>query len=820
MVCDPHFLPVAMSASGAQVSLFRITLRDSIRGLRRSPGFTLTTLLVMALGLGTNLLFFNAVHALLWRPLAFPDSRAIQFVQLQGDHADEFSATGRDAAVLHDHVPEVADIGLVNRSPSIALTVGDQTLDLAAGEASSGYLRILKAQPLIGQIFGPEEDLANPAEQRAVLTETAWRSRFRSDPSVVGRAFLAESGTDRFPVRILGVIKGGSTLPFIDKAEILTAVPWMDAKVRTQGTHFFNTLVRLRPGVSREHGSARIQAVFRTLGNLGPEFPLDRSFRLEPLRRALIPAQPTVLFLLYGAAGLLLLLTAANVASMFLARAMGRIHEMAVRQALGADLGHLLLACFLDSLLVCTGGLVLAMALNFIAGPLVLALLPELYRVGPELLHPGWVLLGFGTALCLVVSLVLAALVAFQSRRAGLARTLGDGGRAATEGRHPLKAALLPIQVAIILVLLTTGSLVTRSCIQALTLDPGFRAKGALCFEVDLPIPADHWTAAGFELVGLAAQLPGTRSATFSKDEPVGRGSQWRSSICSHPGPPLQQDPMAQFMGVSTSYFETLGTRVLDGRTFTEAEVREEAPVVVLNSTLARQLFPDQNPIGKSVRLGMGDRLVQVVGLVQDLRSHALDRPPLPEFFIPYFPKFGSSMDVTVRTNLPPGDFNRAFRSSMTAWNGGARMREVKPLADLAEETLGERFRASTLMAGVAFLGLLIGMTGLYGTLSAQVARGRREIGVRMALGASTWGILTRVLGRGARQVGLGMLLGLFGSAAVAHLLASRLYGIGPLDPTAFSFAALLLGMACFFASLIPALRAASLDPAQVLRAN
>ncbi|WP_316414960.1 ABC transporter permease [Mesoterricola silvestris] len=797
-----------------------MTLRDAFRGLSRSPAFSLTTLLVMALGLGTNIMFFNAVHALLWRPLAFPQSEGVLFVQLQGDRAAGFSATGRDAAVLHDHVPDVAEIGLVNTTANLALSLGDQTLDLTAAEASSGYFRLLRLQPLVGQFFGPEEDLDNPTEQKAVLTESAWRSRFQSDLSVVGRTFMTESGTERYPVRILGVVRSGVTLPFAANAEIVTAIPWMDTKVRAQGSHFYKTLVRLRPGVSREQGSAEIQTVFRTLGNLGPEFPLDRNFRLDPLRQVVIPAQPAVLFLLYGAAGLLLLLTAANVASLFLARALSRAHEMAVRQALGAEHRHLFLTYFMDSFLVCAGGLALAMALNFVAGPIVLALMPELIRVGSELLRPGWALLGFGTALCLAVSILLAALVAFQPQRVELANSMGDGGHAATEGRHPVRAALLPAQVAIILVLLTVASLVTRSCIQALTLDPGFRSKGAYCFEVVMPDPANRWAPAGFELLGLAANLPGTKAATFSKGEPVGRGSRWVSTICSHPGPALPQDPQARFMGISTSYFETLGTRIMDGRGFTEAEVRADSPVVILNSTLAKQLFQNQNPLGRSVRMGMGNRQVEVVGIVQDLRSHALDQSALPEFFIPYFSKFGASMTVTVRTDLAPGEFERAFRSRMGVWNGGARMRKVKLLADLSVETLGERFRASALIAGVAFLGLVIGATGLYGTLSTQVTRGRREIGMRMALGARTGEILALVLGRGARRVGIGMALGLLGSSAVAHLLANRLYGIGPMDPIAFSFAALVLGLVCFLASLIPALRAASVDPAQVLRGN
>jgi predicted permease len=797
-----------------------MNLRDALRALSRAPVFTLATVLVLTLGLGANLLLFNAVQALLWRPLAFPHPDQLMFVRLQGTSRGVVSATSRDCAVIHDHVEEVAEVGMTRVRPTLDLAFGDHTRALEAAEVNSGYIRALALKPLVGSLFGAEEDEGNPSVLSAVLTEAAWRSHFGSDPTVVGRVFQGLTRTTPSNVRILGVIKKGSTLPLVPEAEILIAIPWMNPNVRADGALFYRTLVRLRPGVGGAEASSRIENLFISLGNLGPEFPLDRRYRLVPLRQVLAPAPSSVLFLLYGAAVLLLLLTSANVGSLFLARSLGRLHETAVRHALGARLGHTFLSHFLECLLVCGGGLSLALLLDHLARPLVLHLMPELNQVGPELLRPGWALLGFGTLLCLGVSLVLALLASSQIRETRLREALGEGGHQATRARHPLRAALVSIQVAVILVLLTAGSLVVRSFQKALSLDSGFQAKGAVCFQVDLPCEPGAWTASGFDLASLATALPGTHSAAFSKGDPVGRRNHWFCSVANHPGPLLPEDPNVDFLGIGPTYFETLGARVLAGRTFTEGEVRDDANVVILNASASRLLFPGQDPLGRTLHMGMGDRISRVVGVVQDLRNHALDQPPVPEFFVPYFQKFGSQIVLTVRTDLTPGNFEQAFRARLKAWDSRARMRTLSPVAELAETTLKERFRAGFLVGAIAILGLLIGSAGLYGTLSTQVTQGLRELGMRMALGAQRGEILQLVLCRGARQVALGMGMGLAGSWMAAHFMESKLFGIGALDPISFAFATLVLGLACFIASLIPALRAGALDPAQILRMN
>ena len=799
------------------MSYLRMTLRDALRSLAKTPVFSLATMLVLALGLGANLTFFNALHALLWRPLAFSHPEQLMFVQLEGEQAAGFSATGRDCAVLREHVAEVAEIGMTEHRDDLVLLPGDSSKVLTASGVNSGFLRALDLKPLAGRLFGPEEDLGNPGEERAVLTSGAWRSRFGSDPAVVGSLIPGEFGATRRPVRIIGILAPGATLPFVSDAEILTAIPCLSPEVRSEGSNPYRTLVRLKPGISRVQASTRISSVFKALGNLGPEFPLDRSYRLDPLRQALAPAKPTVLFLLYGAAGLLLLLTSANVASLLFSRALARRQEMAVRTALGAELRHLFGAYFLESLLLCAGGLILALGLDVAARPMVLVLLPELHKVGPELLRPGWGLLLFGFALCLGVAFVLAALSSLTDRRFNLSRALGQGGPTATEGRHPLRSALVSIQVAVILVLMTVGCLLTRSFTKALTLDPGFNPNRVVSFDVDLPAASNAWTSAGFDLQGLALEVPGTRGVTFSKGHPLGK-PQWICTLGNHPGPPLKDDPEVNFLPVSAGYFEVLQARMKEGRGFTEAEVRGGGAVVVLNASAARLLFPEKEPLGQTVHLGMGDRMATVIGIVGDFRSTALDQAVVPFFYVPYFQNFGSFIDLSVRTDLPAAEFQKAFRSRLRAWNGDARIGSVRALSDLAGNTLKERFRATVLIGGVALLGLLIGSAGLYGTLTTQVAQGLREMSIRMALGARTGEILNLVLLRGARQVAAGVAVGLLGGWGAARLLEHQLFGIGPFDPVSFASATLILGSACFVSSLVPAWRAASADPAQVLR--
>ena len=791
-------------------------VRLASRGLWRTPGFALAASVTLALGIGANTLLFNAVYALLWRPLPFPDAAQLAAVAQEADGTSgPAQCSGYDAAWIGDHVASIQDVGLAARRAPTGVLVGNVPLDLESAWVSSAYLRALAVRPVAGRFFGEEEDRGRSAEPVALLAETAWRRYFGGDPSLVGKTITTLQGAKRRQVRIIGILPDRDTLPHVAGAEIVTAIPWLHPDLRSdRGNAQFRTVLRVRSGVSVALASSQVTAALAA-GNADlPQRQRRARAWLVPLREALLSGSRTPIWMLYAAAGLLLVLTTANVASLFLARALARQHESAVRTALGASLRHVIRAQFAEALLVCLVGLGAAFALNMVAQPLLPDVFPELDEVGAELLRPSGALVGFGVACTLVVAGALALLPALLRRQASVTSGLTSAGRGVSAPpRGP--ALLAAVQLALMLVLLALGSLVSRSFIQALKSDPGFDPSGVITFRVSLPAEEKARLAEAYEAARIVASLPGTRRVAFSFEAPLGGGFAAKHTSRAEAD---TADPMIPIRLGSSGYLETLGARILRGRTLTEEEVRSERSVAVLNESAARALFGSQDPVGRIVRSGFGNSVLTIVGLVHDMRTSGLDRAADPAIYYPYLPYFGSGVVFSVRTTEPLERFIPAVTRRLASWNAAVVVRSGRSLEAGLRQTIRPRLRAGSLVGAFALLGLLIGMVGLYGTLSADVSRQRRELGIRLALGASAGSILGRVLGRGLRLVAAGVVLGMAGSAGAAVLIRRHLFGIGPWDGVSFATAVALMVAAASIAILVPALRAARLDPAATLR--
>ena len=791
-------------------------VRLGSRGLWRTPGFALAASVTLALGIGANTLLFNAVYALLWRPLPFPDAAQLAAVAQEADGTSgPAQCSGYDAAWIGDHVASIQDVGLAARRAPTGVLVGNVPLDLESAWVSSAYLRALAVRPVAGRFFGEEEDRGRSAEPVALLAETAWRRYFGGDPSLVGKTITTLQGAKRRQVRIIGILPDRDTLPHVAGAEIVTAIPWLHPDLRSdRGNAQFRTVLRVRSGVSVALASSQVTAALAA-GNADlPQRQRRARAWLVPLREALLSGSRTPIWMLYAAAGLLLVLTTANVASLFLARALARQHESAVRTALGASLRHVIRAQFAEALLVCLVGLGAAFALNMVAQPLLPDVFPELDEVGAELLRPSGALVGFGVACTLVVAGALALLPALLRRQASVTSGLTSAGRGVSAPPRG-RALLAPVQLALVGVLLALGSLVSRSFIQALKSDPGFDPSGVITFRVSLPAEEKARLAEAYEAARIVASLPGTRRVAFSFEAPLGGGFAAKHTSRAEAD---TADPMIPIRLGSSGYLETLGARILRGRTLTEEEVRSERSVAVLNESAARALFGSQDPVGRIVRSGFGNSVLTIVGLVHDMRTSGLDRAADPAIYYPYLPYFGSGVVFSVRTTEPLERFIPAVTRRLASWNAAVVVRSGRSLEAGLRQTIRPRLRAGSLVGAFALLGLLIGMVGLYGTLSADVSRQRRELGIRLALGASAGSILGRVLGRGLRLVAAGVVLGMAGSAGAAVLIRRHLFGIGPWDGVSFATAVALMVAAASIAILVPALRAARLDPAATLR--
>jgi putative ABC transport system permease protein len=791
-----------------------MSLRIHLRRLLRSRVFLITAVLAMSLGLGANIILFNAAYALLWRPLGF--DRPEHLVTLQGRSTAgnlQQQLTGRDASILRQQSTVVAETGLTRNGRLVALLSGDEALEMTSAVVNSGYFRALGLRPLAGRFFGEEEDLGRNPEQRAVLTESTWRNHFASDPSVAGRILLLRDGAVARPVRIIGVVPGAATLPFASDAGVLLPIAWLSEGVRTNfGDALYRSVLRLAPGVPVASASAQIDAALQ-LDDMGSAYGKWGRHWLEPLRSALAPANRQTILLLYGAACLLLLLTCANLASLFLARSIAHAPETSVHMALGASHGRLLRANFQEAALVCAAGIVLAFAAESWTRPLVPRFLPLLRRLGPELLAPGPMLLAFGVVIWLGVSALISIASAWHLRRLDIAASLSHAGRSGVDGAGRFRAFLAASQLAIVLTLLTVAGLVGRSFLAAARSDPGLDPQGVLTFQVSLP-GVERYLSAVADLRSQIASIPGVKAVTFGAEAPVGSTSM-SAATGAHPGKLISSDPMIAYRLIGPAYFETLSARFASGRAFSDEEIWQQQAVVILNQSAARLLFPGEDAIGRTLQPAFRPGRSAVVGVVKDVRTAGLDQAPVPMIYMPYLPV--GSLRWTVRTDRATEVFIPLLKSRVSAWNGQVVLQRFRPLQDMLDETVRDRALAGKLVGVFALLGLMISSVGLYGTLASQVQQRRREIGIRIALGATVRTVMRIVLAEGTRVAALGTVGGLAGSVAAARVIRPQLYGIGPLDWISFAIALAILSGAAFAACLIPAFMAARVDPMRTL---
>ena len=793
-----------------------MSFRIHLRRLLRARGFLATAILVLGLGLGVNLSLFNTAYALLWRPLNFVQPERLATVNGRsnsGDFSD--SITGQEAWTLRSQSDVVAGIGLTGRRRLISLIEGGEGTDMASAAVDSGYFHALGLRPVLGRFFSADEDLGESPVAPAVLTESAWRAHFGSDPSVVGRVVVLQEGGRRRTARVIGIVPGTATLPFVWDAEILLPIASASPAVRmNSGDALYRSIVRLKPGISLAEASARTNAALEAAAPKSAYGSWGRHW-MEPLRAAVVPVKHSTILLLYTAACLLLLLTCANVGSLFVARSVARGHEISVHLALGATRRHMITSNLYEAFLVCGAGTGLAFLVESWARPLVPELVPAVGHVGPELLATGPVLAGFGILMGLAVSMVVSAASGVRFRIASVAEVLAQGSRgggAAGAGRF--RAALAAGQLAVVLTLLTVSGMVGRSFLSAMGSNPGLDAHGLVTVQLSLagsqraPLPV---------ISNLAAQigtLPGVKSVSFAAASPVGSPA-FSTVTAARAGDLRSTDPMIAYRLIGPSYFETLGTRLSAGRTFSADDIQQNREVVILSEAAARVLFLGEAPIGRTVHAGFGDRRSVVVGVVKDILTEGLDREAAPMVYMPYVSGWG--LRLIVRSESTPAALLPPLRERVRSASPGALLLRFQPVQETLDASVRDRKVSGGLVGGFAVLGLIISSVGLYGTLSAQVQERRREIGVRIALGATVRDVAAAVLRDGLRIVGFGTLAGIAGAALAGRAIERELYGVSPIDIPSFVAALGLLSIAALAACLIPAIRAGRVDPIQVL---
>ncbi len=796
----------------------------ALRALRRAPGFAAAALLTLALGIGAAAAIFSVAYGVLLRPLPFP--AAERLVEVSVD------LTGTGAAYGSLSAPEYADLARESRAFAAlgAWRVGDRTLGgdarperVRVASATASFFDVFGARAAVGRAYGAAED-GPGGEPVIVLSDALWRRRFGGDPAAVGRTVQLDGVTRT----VVGVLPPAAR---VADAEAFIPLGLGPRQLRQRGAHYLSVAGRRRPGVTLAQARADAAAFAARVVREHPDNYRAGGIAaaVRPLREAWYGDARPMMAALLGTVALLLLLAAVNVANLLLVRAEGRQREMGVRVAVGARRGRLVRQLLTESLVLAGLGALVGIPLAALGVRALLALNPGVVPPGAEVTIDGGVLAAVVAAVG-VAALVAGVAPALHAGGADVRAVVAAGNAAGGRRGGRLRAALVGAEVALAAAMLVGAGLVGRSFQKLLAVDPGFRAEGALVLDVVLP-PVRYDTTTkilGFydrALDGMRA-LPGVRAAAVTVSLPLGeRLTQW--SLEPEGRRPDAPELRAPFLSTGTAdALRALGIPVLRGRGFAPADGERSAPVTVVSETLAREYWPGEDAIGKRVRLSGEGTPITVVGVARDVRPEALSEAPKPTYYLlnTQFAAMTGIADAgatfVLRTAGDPAALTNAARAVVRAIDPELAVDEVQTLESVVRESVARpRFTAAVLGAfGVAALALAV--VGVYGVLSYATARRRREMAVRMALGARPDGVRRLVLRSGLRLAGAGVAAGLVAAVAGGRVLTSLLYEVSPTDPATLAAVGVTLLGAAAVASWLPARRATSVSPAETLRGD
>ena len=797
-------------------------IRQSIRSLARSPGFTLAAVLCLGLAIGANTAIFTVLNAVLLKPLSYAEpSRLVMLWERFARNPE-----GHNVVAPADFL----DWRGQTRSFSgmAALAEGHETLT-GLGEAqqvpmqavTASLFPVLGVTPALGRTFTEDEDTpAGPAV--VVVSDRFWRRHLSADPRALGQS-ITLGGT---PFTVIGVMppgfrfKGRAT----DEAELWTPLSLDPSRdYRATSGRYLLSVGRLKPGVTVDQADAELRALAARLAQEHPVFNAGWTTTIVPLREQVVGGARTPLLVLAGVVAFVLLIACANVANLQLARGAARRRELAVRTALGASRGTLVRDLLVESLVLSVAGGALGLMLAVWGTAALVAVapagLPRLAEISVDTRT-----LGFTAVLSILTGFVFGLLPALHGSRADLNDVIKEGGRGVAGGR--LRSGLVAAQLALSLVLLVGAGLLIRSFLRLSREDPGFDATHVLAAKVDLPTNrynTDPRQAAFFEeLLARIRRLPGVTSASAINWLPFGgNGSASDYFVEGRPAPPPGQELGADIRAVDPDYFRTLGIPVRAGELFTSRDGPNVRKAVVINQALARQVFPNENPIGRHILMPWGDTLNgEIVAVVGDTRHAGLDSLPHPTLYWPMAQFPWSFMSLVIRTPGEPERLTKPVAGELHALDPDVPLADPRPLdAFLSQSVASQRF-TMLLLGAFAAVAVMLAAIGISAVVANAVVRRTREIGVRMALGAGRRDVLGMVLRQGMLLVGIGLVAGLAGSLALTRVLRSLLYGVSPTDLVTFAGVPLLLAGIALVAAYLPARRAAQVDPMVALRSE
>ncbi|MCA9736152.1 MAG: ABC transporter permease [Gemmatimonadetes bacterium] len=793
----------------------------ALRSLRRRPGFAVTVLVTLALGVGVTTALFGVFRAVFLEPLPLPDSDELVVVMEQAGFGCCGPASGPDYLDWVQRNRTFESLAALNPGP-FTLTGQSEPERVYGTYATASAFDVVGVAPAMGRPLLPEDQTAGGV---VVLSHTLWRDAFGGQPDVLGRTLEL----DGRPHEIVGVMPEGFDIPspWSQLGQLRVYVPFLNERLEgDRGSHGFPVVGRLAEGVSKETAQADMDRVMRELAVEYPQTNADRSTKIFTVHEYLYGAVGTQLGMILGAAAVVLLIACGNVAGLLLARAAGREGELAVRSALGATRRAVVRLLFSEALVLAVSGGVLGLLFSLLALDAFKALLPPTIPRVDAIAIDGWAL-GFALGVSALTALVFGMLPALLASRTDLAGVVKEGGYATLAPRKErMRNAFIVGQLALGLVLANGAALLVQSYAALRTQDFGFQTEGVITMAVSPAGPRyeEGATRAAFldRVREQVAGIPGVVSVGTTTRLPLFGGS--NGNVWVEGTPPRQNDgegPLVEVAGVTGDYFAAMDIPLLAGRVLQHQDSAESAIGVVINQRFADVAWPGEDALGK--RFSFSDdppQWLSVVGVVGDVKQWGPEQPPQAQLYAPYVHGWSSSAYLTVRTAGDPAPLVAQVRQAILAVDPSVPPSDVRMMGERVDRTFAQRRFYTTLVGLFAVAALFLAAAGVYGTISYFVARRTRELGIRMALGAGRTGIVGLVVRRGVRLAAVGVALGLLGVWASTRVLEGLVYEIRTLDPLTLIAGGLVLALVAVSASAIPAARAVRVPPTEALRSE
>jgi putative ABC transport system permease protein len=799
-------------------------LRYAARMLWRSPGFAVVAVTLLALGIGATTTIFSVVNGVLLRPLRYPHPERLMMVWEKDNNG---SITNMGYATFTDWRAQnhsFADMAAMSYwQPT--LSGEDEPERLNGQRVTSGFFRTLGVTPALGRDFTPQEDVRGN-HFVVILSHALWQRRFGSNLKIIGRPIQLGTGS----YTVVGVLPADYASELAPQSEIWAPLAYNETlPYACRDCRHLRAIGRIAPSASLASAGAEMNTISERLFRDYPKSYSNPGVILVPLQEQIVDNVHAALWVLLGAVGFVMLITCANVMNLMLSRAAQRQKETAIRLALGASRGRLVRQWLVEALLVSLLGALAGVLLATWGvdslrtwGP------PNLPRLN-EVRLDAWAV-AFAAGVAIVTTLSCGIAPGLQTRNPDVNSALKEGGRTGASDVSPrFRSFLVVTDIAISLVLLAGAGLMVRSLWRLLRVDPGFSPQNVLTMEVSL----QGQKFAGNESQGLPQvsafyaeamerirAIPGVESAGAASQIPLGGNmDMYGMHVEGKEKPNPSDDPSADRYAVTLEYLHTLRIPILRGRGFSEQDTATSPPVLLINETFAKRMFPGEDPIGKRLKMGGTDAPWRtIVGIVGDVHHRALDAERTMQAYLPHAQWSDTSMVLAIRGSLPTAALASAARQAIWSVDRNQPVTNVISMQEFIAANTEQRRFVMLLLSGFAGLAVLSAAIGIYGALSLLVTQRTHEIGIRMALGAQQWDVLRETLQHGLRLTSIGLAVGLAGALALSETLTALLYGVGPRDPATLAEVVLLLLFVALMACSVPALRASRVDPMEALR--